>query len=403
MTARKKVTLARLRSMAQRRKPITMLTAHDFPSALRASRAGNDVVLVGDSLAQVALGYDSTTRLSMDEMVHHTRAVKRGVQAYGNTSMVVADMPFGSYHTGVSDAVGNAVRLMKDGGAEAVKLEGGREILDIIRSLSRIGIPVVGHIGLCPQRHVQSCVRVFPSHFACRTIISDFSFIKFFLPQRSGYRVQGRDAHAALALFRSAHALQRAGACMVILEAIPHQLATYITSSLVPPFDPSPVPYRRPVGEDNFIEPLPTIGIGAGPGTSGQVLVQEDMLGFWTGHRPKFVRQFMPPPYLSTPLPSSPSTAAESPIHATSIGDLALAAAEGYVHNVRTNNFPSIERGETYDMDPKEWEYFLKLVTAEESVSRNSESRDRKYFINQPEPSTLIDGRIDSQGMQSNI
>lgn len=156
--------------MAQRRKPITMLTAHDFPSALRASRAGNDVVLVGDSLAQVALGYDSTTRLSMDEMVHHTRAVKRGVQAYGNISMVVADMPFGSYHTSVSDAVGNAVRLMKDGGAEAVKLEGGREILDIIRSLSRIGIPVVGHIGLCPQRHVQSCVRVFPSHFACRTI-----------------------------------------------------------------------------------------------------------------------------------------------------------------------------------------------------------------------------------------
>jgi len=281
-------------------------------------------------------------------------------------------MPFGSYHTGVSDAASNAVRLMKDGGAEAVKLEGGREILDIIRSLSRIGIPVVGHIGLCPQRHVQS----------------------------SGYRVQGRDAHAALALFRSAHALQRAGACMVILEAIPHQLATYITSSLVPPLDPSPVPRRRPVGGDDFLEPLPTIGIGAGPGTSGQVLVQEDMLGFWTGHRPKFVRQFMPPPSLLTPLLSSPSTAAGSLIHATSIGDLAVAAAKGYVHEVRTSNFPSIERGETYDMDPKEWESFLKLVKAEEPVSRNGES---KCFINQLEPSTLIDGRHDSQGMQSNI
>jgi 3-methyl-2-oxobutanoate hydroxymethyltransferase len=191
--------------------------------------------------------------------------------------------------------------------------------------------------------------------------------------------VQGRDAHAALALFRSAHALQRAGACMVILEAIPHQLATYITSSLVPPLGPSPAPHRLPVGEDDFLEPLPTIGIGAGPGTSGQVLVQEDMLGFWTCHRPKFVRQFMPPPSLSSPLPSSPSTAAESPIHATSIGDLAVAAAKGYVHDVRTNNFPSIERGETYDMDPKEWESFLKLVKAEEPVSRNGESRFEIY------------------------
>lgn len=155
--------------MAQRHKPITMLTAYDHPSATRAARAGTDVILVGDSLAQVALGYDSTTRVSMDEMLHHTRAVNRAV--HNSASMVVVDMPFGSYHTGVNDAVSNAVRLVKEGGAEAVKLEGGEEIFDIVRALSRIGIPAIGHIGLCPQRHTQSCVR---SSFQIRSERPDF-------------------------------------------------------------------------------------------------------------------------------------------------------------------------------------------------------------------------------------
>ena len=141
--------------MAVRRKPIAMLTAYDYPSARRAALAGSDVILVGDSLAQVALGYDSTTRLTMDEMVHHTKAVRRAV-GDGEGPFIAVDMPFGSYHTGVKDALRNAVRLVQEGGAEAVKLEGGEEILDIVKSLVRIGIPVVGHIGLCPQRHTAS-------------------------------------------------------------------------------------------------------------------------------------------------------------------------------------------------------------------------------------------------------
>lgn len=151
----KKMTIARLFNMAIRRKPIAMLTAHDYPSAKRAVLAGSDVVLVGDSLAQTALGYDSTTRLTMDEMVHHVKAVRKAI-GDGEGPFLTVDMPFGSYHAGVKDAVRNAVRLVQEGGAEALKIEGGEEVLDIVSSLVRIGIPVVGHIGLCPQRHTAS-------------------------------------------------------------------------------------------------------------------------------------------------------------------------------------------------------------------------------------------------------
>lgn len=160
----------------------------------------------------------------------------------------------------------------------------------------------------------------------------------------------------------------------MILEAIPHQLATYITSSLVPSLEQEhspPALYYSTRGDDYPLATLPTIGIGAGPGTSGQVLVQDDMLGFWIGHRPKFVRQFLPPAPAPAPSPSPPSATAESPIHATSIGDLAVAATKAYVRDVQGRKFPSIERGETYDMDPNEWEFFLQLVKAEEAVLRN--------------------------------
>ncbi|KAF8319986.1 ketopantoate hydroxymethyltransferase, partial [Clavulina sp. PMI_390] len=335
-TARKKITLTRLRSMALKQKPITMLTAHDFPSGLRASKSGNDIVLVGDSLAQVALGYDSTTRLTLDEMLHHTRAVRRAVKTDGDASMVLADMPFGTYHTGINDAVSNAVKLVKEGGAEAVKLEGGEEVLEIVRTLTRIGIPIVGHIGLCPQRHTQS----------------------------SGYRVQGKDAQAAFTLLRTAHQMRLAGAALLVLEAIPHPLASFITSFLTSPLPPSllrsspalSMPFPCP----DHVEPLPTIGIGAGNGTSGQVLVQDDMLGFWIGHRPRFVRHFMPS-YLSQPTDSS------SPPHsASSIGDLALSSAKLYVSAVRTRDFPSVQHGEVYDMDSTEWAAFLSLARADE-------------------------------------
>ncbi|KAF9510685.1 hypothetical protein BS47DRAFT_1373275 [Hydnum rufescens UP504] len=264
---------SRLLNMHEQGKAITMLTAYDYPTGLRSGTNG---------LAQVALGYDSTTRLTLDEMIHHTRAVARGAKS----PFLVVDMPFGTYHTGTRDAIANAVRLVQQGGAEAVKLEGGNEILDIISSLSKIGIPTVGHIGLLPQRHTQS----------------------------SGYHVQGKDARAAYSLLQNALALQSAGAILLVLEALPHPLATHITRSLS----------------------IPTIGIGAGPGTSGQVLVHDDMLGIWNGHRPKFVRVF------------------------SEAGRVADEGAASYVSAVRNRSFPDVA-SESYEMDIQEWEAFLEL------------------------------------------
>lgn len=280
---RKKVTIQHLHHLRDIATPISMLTAYDFPTG-RACEAHNvDITLVGDSLAQVCLGYDSTTRLTLDEMIHHCRAVSRG----SKSPFLVADMPFGTYHASTEDAIRNAVRLVRDGRAEGVKLEGGLEIADTVRALTRIGVPVMAHVGLLPQRHAML----------------------------SGYRVQGRDAHGALSVLESALALEDAGAFAIVLEAIPAPLGTYIT--------------RR-------LRHAPTIGIGAGAGTNGQVLVWDDVMGTWNGHKAKFVRRF------------------------GDVKDEVQKGVAGYVQAVKGRSFPS--PAESYDLPSDEWGNFLNLA-----------------------------------------
>jgi 3-methyl-2-oxobutanoate hydroxymethyltransferase len=235
-----KVTLNTLRSLAASKTPITCLTAYDFPTALLSETAGIDMVLVGDSLSQVALGQSSTTQITLDEMIHHAKAVTRGAK----TPFVFADMPFGSFEQSLEVGVGNVIRMIKESGVDGVKIEGGREIVPLVRRLSSIGIPIIPHLGLQPQRATSL----------------------------SGYLVQGKTTSAAIELFNTAKELHEAGATGFVLEAIPQKLATYISSEL------------------NTI----TIGIGAGSGTHAQVLVITDVLGLYEGEgaRPKFVRGF---------------------------------------------------------------------------------------------------------------
>ena len=259
-----------------------MLTAYDFPTGRACETYGIDITLVGDSLAQVCLGYDSTTRLTMSEMIHHCRAVSRG----SKTPFLVADMPFGSYHTSPEHTIQNAITLVRDGRVEGVKLEGGIEVADSVRKLTTMGIPVMAHVGLLPQRHTST----------------------------SGYRVQGKTSSSAREVLHSALALQSAGAFAVLLEAIPHILASYITSKLS----------------------VPTIGIGAGPGTDGQVLVWDDAMSTWEGHKAKFVRRF-----------------------ADVRGEVGR-GVNGFIEAVRDGSFPDPKR-EGYAIDTEEWEAFLKL------------------------------------------
>ncbi len=233
-----KVTTAELRRMKAEGRPITMLTAYDYPMARLVDAAGVDVVLVGDSVGNVVLGYTSTLPVTMDEMVHHVKAVARGVAR----AMVVADMPFLSYQVSTEEALRNAGRFLKEAEAQAVKLEGGREITDRVRALVAAGIPVMGHIGLTPQA----------------------------VHQMGGYRVQGRDLATAKKLLDDARALEGAGAFSLVLECVPAPLAQLITEELT----------------------IPTIGIGAGPSCDGQVLVTHDLLGLYGGFAPKFVKRY---------------------------------------------------------------------------------------------------------------
>lgn len=255
----------------QERTKISMLTAYDYSTAKLMNDAGINSILVGDSLGNVMLGYEDTVSVTMEDMIHHTAAVARGAKE----ALVIADMPFMSYQTSVYDAVVNAGRLMKEGRANAVKLEGGKEVCPQIKAIVDAGIPVCAHIGLTPQS-----INVF-----------------------GGNRVQGKTEVAAQKLIEDALAVQKAGAFAVVIEAVPEKLASLITSKL----------------------DIVTIGIGAGNGCDGQVLVYQDMLGMYSDFTPKFVKKY------------------------ANLGEIMTAAFKQYDEEVKNSSFPSEEH--TYKMD----------------------------------------------------
>ena len=235
---RRKITTATIREKKFRRDPISCLTAYDYATARLVDEAGIDIVLVGDSLAMTMLGYENTLSVTVDEMLHHVRAVRRGVK----DALLIADMPYGSYHTNAEDAVRNAARFVKEGGAEAVKLEGGEKRIDVIRRVIDAEIPVAGHIGLTPQS----------------------------INVMGGYKVQGKTLNAVEQLMRDAVALDHAGVACIYLEGIPREVAAMITAEVE----------------------TPTIGIGAGPECDGQVLVFHDLVNLTFGQSAKFVRRY---------------------------------------------------------------------------------------------------------------
>jgi 3-methyl-2-oxobutanoate hydroxymethyltransferase len=234
---RSKVTATILFEKKQKHEPITCLTAYDYASARLLDEAGIDLILVGDSLGMVMLGYENTLPVTVEEMLHHTRAVRRGVKR----ALLVADMPFASYHVSGEEALRNAARFIKDG-AEAVKIEGGEKRAQLVERLVDAEIPVVGHIGLTPQS----------------------------LHAMGGYKVQGKSLKAVEQLVHDALALERCGACCVVLEGIPREVASLITHEIE----------------------IPTIGIGAGPDCDGQILVYHDLLGLTLAPPAKFVRRY---------------------------------------------------------------------------------------------------------------
>ncbi|HSY70975.1 MAG TPA: 3-methyl-2-oxobutanoate hydroxymethyltransferase [Alloacidobacterium sp.] len=235
---RAKVTFQTLQEKKHNGKPITALTAYDYATARLVDEAGIDLILVGDSLAQVVLGYDTTLPVTVDEMLHHTRAVRRAVKR----AIVAADMPYGSYHVSVQEGVMNAARFMKEAGAEAVKIEGGANRVELVERLTDAEIPVIGHLGLTPQS----------------------------VHRMGGYKVQGKSITAADALLKDALALEAAGAVAIVLEGMPREVAQHITAKLN----------------------VPTIGIGAGSDCDGQILVFHDLVNLTFSKPAKFVRQY---------------------------------------------------------------------------------------------------------------
>jgi 3-methyl-2-oxobutanoate hydroxymethyltransferase len=280
-----KVTVTTLRQKHDRREPITMVTAYDFPTARIADEAGVDVILVGDSVAMVVLGHPDTLSVTMDEMLHHARAVRRGA----SRALLIGDMPFMSYQADEAEALRNAGRFLKEAGMEAVKLEGGRSVAPAVKRIVRAGIPVQGHIGLTPQS----------------------------VNALGGWKVQGRTAAAARSLLEDALALEDAGCFSLVLESVPDRLAGHISERLS----------------------IPTIGIGAGPGTSGQVLVLHDMLGLFDRFTPRFVKRY------------------------AELGEAARKALEAFRADVASGAFPGPEH--SYAIDDDEWRAFLESIGEE--------------------------------------
>ena len=236
--AEQKITTSVIREKKIKGEKITVLTAYDYATAIVLDESGVDIILVGDSLGNVVLGYDSTLPVTMEDMLHHTKAVARGTKR----ALVIADMPFLSYQVSTEDALRNAGKFLKEAGAQGVKLEGGREIADLIRKITSIGIPVMAHLGLTPQS----------------------------VHQLGGYKIQGKDDATAKKLIEDAKIVEEAGAFSVVLECVPAALAGKISQAIA----------------------IPTIGIGAGVDCDGQVLVINDMLGMFERFTPKFVKKY---------------------------------------------------------------------------------------------------------------
>jgi 3-methyl-2-oxobutanoate hydroxymethyltransferase len=271
---RRQTSIPGLREMKERGEKISMLTAYDYPTARLLDGAGVDVLLVGDTLGMVVLGYDSTVYVTLEDMIHHVKAVVRGTRG----ALVVGDLPFGSYNEDPAQAIHSSTRLIKEGGCAAVKLEGGIEMAPTVRAVTDAGIPVVGHIGLTPQ----TATKV------------------------GGFKVQARTAEDALALVESGRTLEKAGAFMVVIEAVPAPVGALLSRSLT----------------------VPVIGIGAGAGCDGQVLVTPDMLGMQNTLTPRYLKRY------------------------ADLAGTVEDAVRSYVSEVKTRTFPAEEHG--YPMDPEE-------------------------------------------------
>jgi 3-methyl-2-oxobutanoate hydroxymethyltransferase len=280
--SRKKITTLAFRQKKERGEPIAVLTGYDYPTALALDQAGIDAILVGDSLGMVVLGYENTLPVTMDEMLHHCRAVARGAK----TALLIGDMPFMSYQVSSEEAIRNAGRFLQQGGMQAVKLEGGRERLHSVRAILEAGIPVMGHLGLTPQS----------------------------VNLLGGFRPQGRTADTAGRLLEDALLLEEAGCFSLVLESVPARLAEMISKRLT----------------------IPTIGIGAGAGCDGQVLVTHDLLGLFDRFTPKFVRKYAD---LQTEMQR---------------------AFMAYIADVQDHTFPAQEH--TIDMPDEEWEALVQSL-----------------------------------------